>query len=114
MARRKLTAHIAGLAETKNAPVLVALGDDKYEIAFDQGSEIVGFQKGPVAEAGCNGWTVEALLAVAYDRLEEFQAGKLACPENAVAMNLIRGALGALHSRTLSRRNRGVEGTTKE
>src|SRR3990167_3669382 len=34
------------------------------------------FQNGPIAEAGVNGVTHEALLAILIDRLECFQAGQ--------------------------------------
>ncbi len=67
------------------------------------------FQLGPVAD-GVNGLTNEALLAVVADRLEAFQAGPYACPENGLALSAVKQALGALHARTRDRRRRGVEG----
>lgn len=75
-----------------------------------QAMEIL-FQNGPIAEVGVNGVTHEALLAILIDRLEAFQAGPYACTENATALDFLRGALFALHSRTRKRQARGVEGT---
>ena len=69
------------------------------------------FQHGPIKEVGTNGITHEALLAVLADRLEGFQSGQYACPENALALEHIRKATEALHSRTKKRVERGVEGT---
>lgn len=69
------------------------------------------FQNGPILEAGTNGVTHEALLAILIDRLAAFQAGPFACPENEEALEHLREAQGALHFRTLSRLQRGVEGT---
>lgn len=73
----------------------------------------VHFQKGPVKEAGVNGTTVEALLAICADRLRCFQAGPCPCEENADALRQVEGALGALHRRTHQRARRGVEGTSE-
>jgi hypothetical protein len=68
------------------------------------------FQAGQ-PDAGVNGITHEALLAVVADRLESFQAGPYACDENADALAFVRSVLAALHRRTLARKARGVEGT---
>lgn len=70
------------------------------------------FQHGLIAEAGVNGLTHEAILAVLIDRLECFQAGPYACDENGRALEYLEAALGALKSRTLARMARGVEGTS--
>lgn len=69
------------------------------------------FQNGPVKEAGFNGLTQEALLAVVIDRLRSFQAGPYACRENAIALTHIETGLMWLHRRTMKREARGVEGT---
>jgi hypothetical protein len=69
------------------------------------------FQNGPVPQVGTNGVTHEALLAVVADRLRSFQYGPYACIENANALACIEQAMGHLHSRTLARVARGVEGT---
>jgi hypothetical protein len=72
----------------------------------------IGFQNGPIAEAGVNGISQEALLAVVEDRLKSFQAGSYACRENALALTHIQEAMHWLHHRTRERMQRGVEGTS--
>lgn len=69
------------------------------------------FQNGPINEHGINGLTQEALLAIVADRLESFQAGPFACPENRNALAHVHDALTWLQSRTRARMERGVEGT---
>jgi hypothetical protein len=71
----------------------------------------VKFQKGPLKESRVNGVTHEALLAIVADRLVSFQKGPFACIENEQALANVQKALSILHGRTLSRANRGVEGT---
>jgi hypothetical protein len=72
----------------------------------------IRFQNGPVLEAGVNGISQEALLAVVIDRLRSFQAGPYACRENALALTKCEEALMWLQKRTQDRLRRGVEGTT--
>tara|TARA_R110000796_G_scaffold117736_1_gene230789 strand:- start:25496 stop:25897 length:402 start_codon:yes stop_codon:yes gene_type:complete len=74
---------------------------------------VIYFQNGPINEAGINGLTQEVLLAIVADRLRSFQAGQYACRENALALTKIEEAQHWLHSRTLARVQRGVEGTHK-
>lgn len=69
------------------------------------------FQNGPIAEAGVNGITHEALLAILADRLEHFQKGPYACKENELALEAIQAAQDWLKRRTVERLERGVEGT---
>ncbi len=69
------------------------------------------FQNGPIAEAGINGLTHEALLAIVIDRLQAFQRGPFACRENALALTKLEEAQHWLHDRTRARMTRGVEGT---
>jgi len=71
----------------------------------------IHFQNGPINEAGVNGLTQEVLLAIVADRLRSFQAGQFACRENAIALTKIEEAMQWLHSRTIKRMQRGVEGT---
>ena len=66
---------------------------------------------GPIKEAGVNGLTGEALLAILIDRLRSFQAGPYACQQNATALWHLREALDMLQVRTRARIARGVEGT---
>lgn len=73
----------------------------------------ISFQNGPINEVGVNGLTQEVLLAIVADRLRSFQGGPYACRENALALTKIEEAQHWLHSRTLARMNRGVEGTHK-
>lgn len=68
------------------------------------------FQNGGIREAGVNGVTHEALLAVVIDRLEQFQAGPYPSPYNEQALLFAKLALNALHQRTAERLKRGVEG----
>ena len=70
----------------------------------------IQFQNGPIAEAGVNGVTHEALLEIVADRLRSFQAGPFACRENAFALAKIEEAQFWLQRRTLERMRRGVEG----
>lgn len=71
------------------------------------------FQNGPIPESGVNGITHEVLLAIVADRLRCFQAGPFANKANACALTHIEEAMHWLHSRTLERMRRGVEGTHK-
>lgn len=84
------------------------------------------FQNGPIAEAGINGVSNEALLAILIDRMRGFQhkrkedgtfdfnsRGEYACRENAVALTQLEDALMWLQKRTRDRLARGVEGTSK-
>lgn len=82
-----------------------------YEIVGPHGRCFIDFQNGPIAEAGVNGVTQEALLAVVADRLRSFQAGPFSCRENALALTKIEEALHWLQQRTIARMRRGVEGT---
>lgn len=82
--------------------------------SYDEAGEselTILFQNGPINEAGVNGVTQEALLAIVADRLRSFQAGQYACRENALALTKIEEAQHWLHHRTLARMARGVEGT---
>lgn len=69
------------------------------------------FQNGPIKEAGINGITHEALIAVLIDRLECFQNGPFANEYNRKALQSLRDAQDRLLDRTREREARGVEGT---
>lgn len=75
------------------------------------GYTLINFQNGPINEAGVNGITQEALLAIVVDRLRSFQSGPYACRENALALTKIEEAQHWLQQRTIARMRRGVEGT---
>lgn len=69
------------------------------------------FQNGPIGEAGVNGVTHEALLAIVIDRLRSFQEGPYCSRLNALALTDLESAMNWLNRRTLERVARGVEGT---
>lgn len=79
-------------------------GDGVYDVTE------IKFQKGPIAEVGVNGGSVEALLAIVADRLKGFQSGPFACDANEEALTHAINALAALNERTQDRLARGVEG----
>lgn len=74
---------------------------------------LIPFQNGPIQEAGLNGLTQEALLAIVIDRLRSFQAGPFPSNDNAFALEHTQYALEFLQRRTRERLARGVEGQTK-
>lgn len=74
----------------------------------------IRFQNGPIQEAGVNGISNEALLAVVEHRLQGFQSGEYACRENALALTKLQEAMMWLHKRTRDRLARGVEGTNEK
>lgn len=129
---RELTSHkVNGLNEAIDILVLDEPGDGganhQYRLAtIDQPDDpipdgrfghkatdrgVVRFQNGPIKEAGVNGISNEALLAIVEDRLKGFQSGKFACRENALALTKIQEAMQWLHFRTRDRVSRQVEGT---
>lgn len=71
----------------------------------------LNFQQGPLKEAGLNGISIEALLAVVIHHAQGFQAGPYKCRENACAITHLEEALMWLQKRTRERMARGVEGT---
>lgn len=71
------------------------------------------FQNGPIKEYGVNGVTHEALLAILIDRLTCFQSGPFPSEENAMALTCLEEAMDHLHTRTVRRVERGVEGTNQ-
>lgn len=71
----------------------------------------IQFQNGPVKEAGYNGNSHEALIAVLLDRLEHFQEGPYRCRDNQMAIDHLDEVRLWLHKRTMDRVTRNVEGT---
>jgi len=123
---REITDHeINGLNEVLKVVVLDEPGDGganhRYqihgpiqEIGGEKAPKFavdIKFQKGPIKEAGVNGISNEALLAVVIDRLRGFQSGPFNCEENAQALEFAQQALKTLQKRTFDRTMRGVEGT---
>lgn len=72
---------------------------------------IVKFQQGPTSEAGLNGITDDALLAVLIDHLQYHQESATPCEETGSALTHLKAAAGLLEDRTTDRITRGVEGT---
>lgn len=117
---RELTSHkVNGLNESIYIEVLDAPGAGgachQYRMTCGNPAFVtdIAFQNGPIAEAGVNGISQEALLAIVEDRLLCFQAGPYACRENAIALTKIQEAMMWLQKRTRDRMARGVEGTSK-
>lgn len=69
------------------------------------------FQHGNRKDVGFNGITVEALLMICKDRLEQFQQGQYACIENARAIECIEQTLDALNARVERRLREGAYDT---
>jgi len=123
---RKVTDHkLNGLNDALEINVLDEPGqggaNHVYQIYLDESQRndpkdgtvhlTVNFQNGPIQEAGVNGISGEALLAVVIDRLRSFQAGQYSCRENACALTHLETSLMWLQKRTRDRMARGVEGT---
>jgi hypothetical protein len=122
---RQLTSHkVNGLNEALQIEVVDEPGQGNachvYRIVYDPDNNgylrtcVVEFQNGPIQEAGINGISNEALLAIVEDRLSGFQSGQYACQENALALTKIQEAMMWLQKRTRDRMLRGVEGTNKQ
>ena len=103
---------ITGLDLEKN-PSYEEFAEEAQAVADGRTKTVFGvvFQNGAIKEAGVNGVTHEALLAIVIDRLRAFQAGPYACEENDIALKSCQIALAALQERTVARIARGVEGT---
>jgi len=93
--------RVGGFTEVPPTRALIPAVDDVADVIF---------QNGPIPEAGVNGLTQEALLAIVADRLRSFQEGPFPCEENRVALMYVEGALSYLKSRTRKRVARCVEG----
>jgi hypothetical protein len=75
----------------------------------------IQFQHGPRGEEQSTlGLMEDDLLAILQDRLETFQAGPFACPENDVAVGYIKLARDFLAARVAERMQRGVLGALQK
>ncbi len=84
----------------------------EYRASLPDGSATdIKFQNGPINEAGVNGLTHEALIAIVVDRMRDFQRGPYSCRENSIALTKLEEAQHWLLARTKGRMVRGVEGT---
>lgn len=114
---RELTGHKVNPANDKiEVTVLDEPGSGGAHHAYklqipDVPATYINFQNGPIAEAGVNGLTHEALLAILIDRLQSFQKGPFSGRENAIALTHLEDAQHWLQHRTRARMARGVEGT---
>lgn len=136
---KEITTHLVPGAESFGVPLAIHVIDEpgiggahhRYDITgFDTANNpsnrdplgyessfsrcVILFQNGALRTSVIpypNGVTHEALLAIVADRLTDFQAGPFACDENAVALEYVKAALAALHTRTYARTLRNVEGT---
>jgi hypothetical protein len=131
---REITDHkLNGLNEALTITVTDEPGaggaNHKYSIRWkDETNQtephcFIGFQNGPIKEAGVNGVSGEALIAIVIDRLRSFQhgpsqdvnsRGEYACRDNAIALTHLEDALMRLQKRTRDRMARGVEGTMQK
>lgn len=73
----------------------------------------IAFQDGAIKEYGVNGVANEDVISMVIARLEHWQTTEFKCRENACAITKLEEALMWLRKRTVSRENRGVEGTHK-
>jgi hypothetical protein len=113
---REVTSHKAnGLNEAITILVVDEPGaggaNHAYELSGAGRRVRIEFQKGPIKEAGLNGLSNEALLAIVADRLECFQRGPFKCKDNEDALGMVKGGLTCLLKRTQKRLAQGIEGT---
>lgn len=105
----------AKISKGEKFPHRGRLNDQTVKIEPDGSSEFtlerILFQNGPIKEAGVNGATHEALLAILIDRMRSFQSGPYSNRANAIALTHLEEALMWLQQRTRERIKRGVEGT---
>lgn len=116
---RELTSHkVNGLNEAITIAVMDEPGQGNachiYALRHGDDEQTIQFQNGPIQEAGINGISNEALLAIVEDRLLGLQSGQFACRENAVALTKLQESMMWLQKRTRDRLARGVEGTNQK
>ena len=87
----------------------VSYGDPSGEKG-DPGLAVLEFQNGPVSEAGVNGITNEALIAVVPDRPRSFQKSPYSCREHAPMIPPFKDTLLRLPKCTLGQGPRGIAG----
>lgn len=71
---------------------------------------VLHFQNGGLKEAGPNGITDQALIAIVLDRLRSFNDGPYRCRENSVMITKLEEALMWGEKRANDRARRNVEG----
>lgn len=111
---RPITDHLTG-SKLNEALRIDCDEGTKYHFSVKSHGEWVAhgavkFHEGELGPEGPNGVGIEALLAVAIDRLRIHQSGPCACRENAIALTKLEESLMWLGHRTKDRQQRGVEG----
>lgn len=81
-----------------------------YQILAGVKTVQIDFQNGPVKEAGVNGLTNEALLAILIHRTGVLNK-RFPCRENSIAITNMEQALMWFEKRTRDRMERAVEGS---
>lgn len=71
----------------------------------------IKFQEGPIRETGVNGVMNEDLISMVISRLKHFNQTDFKCKENSMAITKLEEALLWLRMRTMSREQKGIEGT---
>lgn len=71
-------------------------GFDGAAIPKGSGYTTINFQEGPISDAGVNGVTEEALLAIVEDRLRSLLAGPFWCVDYEQALKAIVDARGLI------------------
>ena len=92
-------AYVIEHAEHEQHPMIGDITNWANTIPDDESSSVILFHQGSPKEA-FNGFTLEALIAICYDRLNGCQAGPFASEHNAQAMIHLNYALEHLHDRT--------------
>ncbi|GAP38785.1 hypothetical protein ABXN37_27190 [Piscinibacter sakaiensis] len=82
-----------------------------YQVLAGTSQQDIRFQLGPVQQAGVNGATNEALIAVLVHRLQHLNR-LCPCRENSLAITKLEEAAHWLEARTRDRQARQVEGTS--
>jgi len=87
---------------------------DNHIEVNDEGNAITfKIQKGPIKENGVNGCQVDELVSAALLIVKGLNK-KFPCEENVRALGCLYSAQTWLQQRTLNRKARGVEGTSKQ
>ncbi len=88
----------------------------QYVVAAEDGT-VVGnlrYQQGARNAPGSTAGVLDSvLLGIVADRMDGFQSGPFACPENAKVLGHVIGALGTLKKRADERAARGILGQLK-
>lgn len=88
---------------------------DEYPINITDRMNCISFkiQNGPIKEVGKNGCQVEDIIAVAKHMIEQLNT-KFPCRENSMMITKLDEAIMWSKKRTEDRKNRNVEGLSKE